>query len=132
MKATELYKNEILRISKENREKRMELIIKERDCEINYLKQRSVIRDKRSSEYAKYKFACSIADQHAIEDHMKKLNEIEDEELFLKSEYNSQKRMFEMERSELHSNFITEQIIAKQKFKSMSGQDIENTSDELN
>lgn len=132
MKATELYKNEILRISKENREKRMELIIKERDCEINYLKQRSVIRDKRSSEYAKYKFACSIADQHAIEDHMKKLNEIEDEELFLKSEYKAQQRMFEMERSELHSNFITEQIIAKQKFKSMSGQDIENTSDELN
>ena len=132
MKATELYKNEILRISKENREKKMELIIKERDCEINYLKQRSVIRDKRSSEYAKYKFACSIADQHAIDAHMKKLNEIEDEELFLKSEYKAQQRMFEIERSELHSNFITEQIIAKQKFKSMSGQEIENPSDELN
>lgn len=132
MKATELYKNEILRISKENREKRMELIIKERDCEINYLKQRSVIRDKRSSEYAKYKVACSIADQLAIDDHMKKLNEIEDEELFLKSEYKAQQRMFEIERSELHSNFITEQIIAKQKFKSMSGQEIENPSEELN
>lgn len=132
MKATELYKNEILRISKENREKRMELIIKERDCEINYLKQRSVIRDKRSSEYAKYKVACSIADQLAIDAHMKKLNEIEDEELFLKSEYKAQQRMFEIERSELHSNFITEQIIAKQKFKSMSGQEIENPSDELN
>ena len=132
MKATELYKNEILRISKENREKRMELIIKERDCEINYLKQRSVIRDKRSSEYAKYKVACSIADQLAIDDHMKKLNKIEDEELFLKSEYKAQQRMFEIERSELHSNFITEQIIAKQKFKSMSGQEIENPSDELN
>lgn len=132
MKATELYKNEILRISKENREKRMELIIKERDCEINYLKQRSVIRDKRSSEYAKYKVACSIADQLAIDDHMKKLNEIEDEELFLKSEYKAQQRMFEIERAELHSNFITEQIIAKQKFKSMSGQEIENPSDELN
>lgn len=132
MKATELYKNEILRISKENREKRMELIIKERDCEINYLKQRSAIRDKRSSEYAKYKVACSIADQLAIDDHMKKLNEIEDEELFLKSEYKAQQRMFEIERSELHSNFITEQIIAKQKFKSMSGQEIENPSDELN
>lgn len=132
MKATELYKNEILRISKENREKRMELIIKERDCEINYLKQRSVIRDKRSSEYAKYKVACSIADQLAIDDHMKKLNEIEDEELFLKSEYKAQQRMFEIERSELHSNFITEQIIAKQKFKIMSGQEIENPSDELN
>lgn len=132
MKATELYKNEILRISKENREKRMELIIKERDCEINYLKQRSLIRDKRSSEYAKYKVACSIADQLAIDDHMKKLNEIEDEELFLKSEYKAQQRMFEIERSELHSNLITEQIIAKQKFKSMSGQEIENPSDELN
>lgn len=132
MKATELYKNEILRISKENREKRMELIIKERDCEINYLKQRSAIRDKRSSEYAKYKVACSIADQHAIDAHMKKLNEIEDEELFLKSEYKAQQRMFEIERSELHSNLITDQIIAKQKFKSMSGQEIENPSDELN
>lgn len=132
MKATELYKNEILRISNENREKRMELIIKERDCEINYLKQRSLIRDKRSSEYAKYKVACSIADQLAIDVHMKKLNEIEDEELFLKSEYKAQQKMFEIERSELHSNFITEQIIAKQKFKSMSGQEIENPSDELN
>lgn len=110
----------------------MELIIKERDCEINYLKQRSVIRDKRSSEYAKYKVACSIADQLAIDDHMKKLNEIEDEELFLKSEYKAQQRMFEIERSEINSNLITEQIIAKQKFKSMSGQEIENTSDELN
>lgn len=132
MKATELYKNEILRISKENREKRMELIIKERDCEINYLKQRSAIRDKRSSEYAKYKVACSIADQLAIDDHMKKLNEIEDEELFLKSDYKAKQRMFEIERSELHSNLITEQIIAKQKFKSMSVQEIENPSDELN
>lgn len=132
MKATELYKNEILRISKENREKRMELIIKERDCEINYLKQRSVIRDKRSSEYAKYKVACSIADQHAIDAHMKKLNEIEDEELFLKSEYKAQQKMFEIERSEIHGQFLAEQIIAKQKFKSMSGQEIENPSDELN
>lgn len=132
MKATELYKNEILRISKENREKRMELIIKERDCEINYLKQRSVIRDKRSSEYAKYKVACSIADQLAIDDHMKKLNEIEDEELFLKSEYKAQQKMFEIERSEIHGQFLAEQIIAKQKFKSMSGQEIENPSDELN
>lgn len=132
MKATELYKNEILRISKENREKRMELIIKERDCEINYLKQRSLIRDKRSSEYAKYKVACSIADQLAIDDHMKKLNEIEDEELFLKSEYKAQQKMFEIERSEIHGQFLAEQIIAKQKFKSMSGQEIENPSDELN
>ena len=40
--------------------------------------------------------------------------------------------MFEIKRSEIHGQFLAEQIIAKQKFKSMSGQEIENPSDELN